>query len=150
MEAYMEIKIKGRTDCLSKNETKKLIEYLGIFFLGKKLSNYMYIEVQYKKMNNVYGLCDTIDFEEKNSREFLIFINKDMSRIRTIKTIIHEMVHVRQIARRHYEQYSKYEYKWMGKKIKMYEDDYELMPWEIEAVSYETPLYQECRELLKS
>lgn len=144
----MEIKIKGRTKNLTKKDTKTIVEYLGQYFLGKRLSNYIYIEVQYKKMNDVYGLCDTIDFENRDSREFILYINKDMTRIRTIKTLIHEMVHVRQIARRHYEQCSKYEYRWMGKKVEMYEDDYEDMPWEIEAVSYEKSLYEECKVLV--
>jgi hypothetical protein len=144
----MEISVKGNTKNLSKKETKKIIKYLAEYLLGKRLSKYIYIEVKYQKMKDVYGLCDTIDYECPKHREFTLFIGKDMSRIQTIKTIIHEMVHVRQFARKHYDQ-SGNSFTWMGKRVNLDEDNYHRMPWEIEAVSYENPLYEECKELLR-
>ena len=143
----MEITVKGKTKNLTKNETKKIVKYLLEYFLGKRLSKYMYIEVKYQKMED-YGLCDTIDFDQPQHREFTLLIKKDMSRIRTIKTIIHEMVHVRQFARKQHDQCGNV-FIWMGRKVKLDEDNYESMPWEVEAVSYENPLYEECKELLR-
>ena len=145
----MEISIRGKTECLTKTEIRKIFDFLCKYFLGKRLSKYIFIEVEFKFLNTVFGLCEPTDYDYKNHREFSIQIKKNMTRIKTIKTIIHEMVHVRQYARKHFKQISIDEYKWMGKNMIMQDLDYHKMPWEIEACSYEKPVYQECKQLLE-
>ena len=78
----MEISIRGKTECLTKTEIRKIFDFLCKYFLGKRLSKYIFIEVEFKSLNTVFGLCEPTDYDYKNHREFNIQIEKNMTRDR--------------------------------------------------------------------
>ena len=101
----MEIVVKGRSKELRKKTVKEIVEYLGIELLGKRLSKNVSVTVEFIDLPmTCYGMCDPYQYEQTQYREFVIFINKHMKKRKTIKTIIHEMVHVKQFARNQYRQ----------------------------------------------
>lgn len=146
----MEIIVKGRSKELKKNTVKDIVEYLGHELLGKRLANNVRVTVEFIDLPlTCYGMCDPYQFEHTQYREFVLFINKHMKKRKTLKTLIHEMVHVRQFARNQYRQFDNNVYRWNNKRLTMKAVDYLSMPWEIEANRLERPLYHECKHYLE-
>ncbi len=71
--------------------------------------------------------CGYCDYEED---EVIVTIAKRLSRKEVIRTLFHELVHVKQYTDGRLEN----GYKWLGK---IYEDAYSKLPWEIEAFELE-------------
>jgi hypothetical protein len=87
-----------------------------------------------------YGYC----MEGDNNREFDVEIDKNLSLFDFVATICHEMVHVKQYARRElrYDAYGNT----MWKKGRYNTVDYENAPWEKEAFKMERGLALKCFE----
>ena len=101
--------------------------------LGLKRMTSLNIDVKLKKMaEGEFGLCEVGD----NIREFVITVNKDVSLKDFVSTIIHEMVHVKQFARK---EMSVYGMRWKSKNISE-KTDYMDLPWEKEAYRMEEKL----------
>jgi len=84
------------------------------------------ITVNLTKLDGAYGYC----MEGDTNREFEIEVDKTLNEFDMAATIIHEMIHVKQYARREL-QYKGNKTRW---KKKWYVDiDYEDQPWEKEA-----------------
>lgn len=142
MEKDMRIYVKGKNEYLSKKECKFLLEFLGKELLGK-LSNYVYVELQFKDLEKgTWGFCSPTDYDYKNHREFEILINRNLVKYNQIKTICHEMVHVKQFARKELRDFNYNVFKWKGEKLTIDDNDYYSSPWEVEALSKEKPLYK--------
>lgn len=71
--------------------------------------------------------CGYCDYDEE---EVIITIAKRLSVKEIIRTLFHELVHVKQ----HYDGRLEYGYKWLGE---VYECDYLDLPWEVEAYDLE-------------
>jgi hypothetical protein len=71
--------------------------------------------------------CGFCDYDED---EVIITIAKRLSTVEIVRTLFHEMAHVKQHADGRLES----GYKWCGK---VYEADYDKLPWEIEAFDIE-------------
>jgi len=82
----------------------------------------------------VMGYCLELD----NNRQFEIEIDRTMSQRKLLETLAHEMVHVKQYARREFHPVHD---KWMGKTINPKKVSYWDLPWEIEAHGRETGLF---------
>ena len=80
------------------------------------------------------GYCLELD----NNRQFEIEIDRTMSQRKLLETLAHEMVHVKQYARREFHPVHD---KWMGKTINPKKVSYWDLPWEIEAHGRETGLF---------
>ena len=121
---------------------KRDCEDVTSWFLNKFLPRHkIYVEILHRglKREYAYGYCDYTG-ESYRPREFLIELDTYMDQELYIKTLLHELVHLRQ---------------WVtgtlrAKRGKRYygstnveELDYEDQPHEIEARSYEVPLYLE-------
>jgi hypothetical protein len=130
----MHTSIRGPNDKLSKKEIREIIKLFASLLLTKRLAKYIFVEVQFLDMSgNSWGFCTPTDFDYNNHREFEILINRNLTKTNQIRTIAHEMVHLRQYAVGDLKQYKNEKYKWLGRKMIMTEEDYDIMPWEIQA-----------------
>ena len=78
--------------------SKPLCEDVASWFLNKFLPRHkIYVEVLHRglKREGVYGWCDFVG-ESYRPREFLIELDTHMNEEMYIKTLLHELVHLRQ------------------------------------------------------
>ena len=80
------------------------------------------------------GYCLELD----NNRQFEIEINRSLSQRKLLETLAHEMVHVKQYARRELHPSTD---AWMGKTYNPKKVSYWDLPWEIEAHGREVGLF---------
>jgi len=92
------------------------------------------IEVKLCKPTGALGYCLELD----NHRQFEIEIDKTQSLRRLLETVAHEMVHVKQYARRELHPADDV---WMGKTYNPKKISYWDLPWEIEAHGREIGLF---------
>jgi hypothetical protein len=77
---------------------KRVCEDVTTWFLNQFLPRHkLYVEIQHRglKRENVYGWCDYTG-ESYRPREFLIELDTYMNEELYIKTLLHELVHLRQ------------------------------------------------------
>jgi len=98
------------------------------------------ITVTFKDLKGVYGYC----MEGDNNRTFELEIAKGLGLFDMISTICHEMVHVKQYAKREMDGYGE---RWKKSKIKD-GTPYMELPWEKEAFRLERGLAIECFEAI--
>lgn len=116
---------------------RKIAEDVIVWCIGKLMPRMktLDIEVEFEnlKKEGAYGFC----LEGDNNREFIITINRGMNLLDLVSTICHEMVHVKQYARRELRSVNG---NVMWKK-KVYNNvDYDNAPWEKQAFKMETNL----------
>lgn len=78
--------------------SKRLCEDVSSWFLNKYLSRYkIYLLIQHRglKRENSFGFCDVMDGPIR-PREFLIELHTYMDKETYIKTLLHELYHVKQ------------------------------------------------------
>ena len=92
------------------------------------------IEVKLCKLDNALGYC----LETDDKRTFEIEIHKTQSLRKMLETVAHEMVHVKQYARRELHPADDV---WMGKTYNPKKISYWDLPWEIEAHGREVGLF---------
>jgi len=121
---------------------KRICEDVTSWFLNKFLPRHqLYVEIQHRglKREHVYGYCDYTG-ESYRPREFLIELDTYMPKELYIKTLLHELVHLRQWvtgslrAKRDKRYYNS---------TNVEELDYADQPHEIEAREQELTLYLE-------
>jgi hypothetical protein len=138
----MQIYTKGST-----RKTQKIVKDLTRFcaemLMSKRMVDSLLIRVEFiKDLDNQYdGDCEYID-DEARPKEFLIRVNDALKLSKKLRTICHEMVHVKQ--------YATGEMKYMSRPARftkfqgmLYPDELEYWdsPWEIEAFGREPGLY---------
>lgn len=132
---------------------KQQLRSAAVFFcdhLLKRLSKNVVVVIKLK--NNLYkrtkcwGFATWTDEDARSNRhrEFEIEMESNMGPVFMIRTIAHELVHVKQYARgelvhpRHYGNYQK----WNGHMYNEHLVGYKELPWEQEAHKLELELYQ--------
>jgi hypothetical protein len=138
----MQIYTKGST-----RKTQKIVKDLTRFcaemLMSKRMAESLLIRIEFiKDLDNQYdGDCEYVD-EESRPKEFLIRVNDALKLSKKLRTICHEMVHVKQ--------YATGEMKYMSRPARftkfqgmLYPDELEYWdsPWEIEAFGREPGLY---------
>lgn len=99
------------------------------------------ILVSFEKID-AFGYC----MEEDGNREFTITIRKGLPIQELIGTLVHEMIHVKQYARKELRNING---QTLWKKSDFTGVDYADAPWEKEAYELEAPLTMECFMSLK-
>jgi hypothetical protein len=92
------------------------------------------IEVKLCSPKGAMGYC----LETDNKRTFEIEVDRTLSYRKMLETVAHEMVHVKQYARR---ELHPSKHTWMGKTYNPKKTSYWDLPWEIEAHGRETGLF---------
>lgn len=125
--------------------SKILCEDVTSWFLNKFLPRHKIdVEILHRglRRENVYGYCDVLG-ETKRPRHFLIELTTHMDKELYIKTLFHELVHLRQWVSGSLQlRYGKMCY--CKEPVEKYE--YEYQPHEIEARNDEEELYEEYME----
>lgn len=94
------------------------------------------VDVIYEENTTSFGYCLSID-----AREFEITLRKNMSQEDLVTTLLHEMIHVKQYARKELVQKDAGQYFWMGNPISN-DIDYWDLPWEKDAYKTEIDLFR--------
>ena len=146
----MKISVKGKNDVLSKKHIRYIVKLFGKLTLSPQLYPNINILIQNMNLDKfTWGYCGASDIEEKRPRSFEILLNSNLSKNKQIKTLAHEMTHLRQIAKGQFITYECGSYRWNGEKLEMTQDEYSNMPWEIEANLSEETLLLEYKKSLK-
>ncbi len=114
-----------------KNHVEKMVA-----FCAKKLMPKMNLDITINlcKPTGAMGYCCEAD----NKRTFELEIDKSQSLRALLETVAHEMVHVKQYARRELDPNKEV---WMGKTYNPENVNYWDLPWEIEAHGREVGLF---------
>lgn len=140
----------------------KLVKKATFWYADKLLSKRIQksITIKIRFLDNLYkktgclGFCEWVGTNEK-PRNFIIELDSNLSEKATLRTIAHEMVHVKQYATGQLKDYmSANGIKWEGKLFNKNNsindlEEYWLSPWEIEAYGLEVGLYNLFRTYFK-
>lgn len=137
----MRIYIRGNCDKISNQE----IRYATKFFVSKlvstRLAKALTLFVVFDRDHDTKGSCEYLDTNDR-PREFKIKVKPTLTKPETLKTIAHELVHVKQFARGEMKDYLfKNAVRWNKQTIFHENVDYWDYPWEIEAFGREIGLY---------
>ena len=145
----MQISVEG----FSKKKTDEIVEACQFFakqLMHGKMVNNLTIDIEKARRLDVMGECIDED-GTRNPRWFTINLRDAKDDEDVIKTLAHEMVHVKQYAKNELSKEIRVAKgkgfhmasKWMGKPwvAKSKEDSYWDCPWEIEAYGREVGLY---------
>lgn len=120
---------------------KEALNFFASCLFTPQMNRHLEVTVCFKKnMGDHHGMVSVEDYNVIGSpRHFLIEIRKDDKEEEIIKTLAHEMVHVRQYVRSELNEEMTY---WRGRKVNSDEIPYSEQPWEIEAEQQGQELYR--------
>lgn len=148
-----QIKIYGSAKKMEKREIKEAASFFCDHLLGKRLSKNVLVKVKLRKNfykdTKCFGMATWSDIEVKNHnhREFEVEIEADLGPVYLMRTLAHELVHVKQYARKELIDMCSGNYQ-MWNKV-MYNEmivGYRNLPWEKEASEREKELYNLWKE----
>jgi hypothetical protein len=121
---------------------KDIAQFCAEMLMGKRLSSNIELRIEFSnKLGGCDGDCIWEDDEDR-PREFTIRVREGMCLSKKLRTVCHEMVHVKQYAKSEMKQ------SWRPSRMtkfngKLYPDDMDYwdQPWEIEAFGREDGLY---------
>ena len=132
---------------IKRKELTYATKWMANLLMGSRLPPKLDIHFEFKDMEHL-GLC-SVDDCESYPRAFLIEIKKGMDRKEILGSVAHELVHVKQFARRELVSFCPHKNpKYQGKEFKeslCYWDQ----PWEIEAFGREIGLVTRYEEHLQ-
>ncbi|NDB28745.1 hypothetical protein EB151_04250 [archaeon] len=99
----------------------------------------------YKNLLEDEGVCGDVMHED--DREFTIRLDSSMTKEDFATTLCHEMIHVRQYCRKELSQPTGRTMIWK-KEVFPTDLDYHLRPWETEAHSLESEIYNRCDNIV--
>ncbi len=131
--------VKGK---LNKSQLLAL-DFFADALLTKQLKKHIIIHVKFRKKMDFLGLTEVEDYNASGKpREFILDINRNQSDNEILRTIAHEMCHVRQYA---YGELNEEATQWCGQKMAR-DLAYHEQPWEIEANSVGDIIYNDYME----
>jgi len=146
-----QIKIHGTPKKVDKKEIKEAASFF-CDYLMKRLSKNVLVVIKLKKdlykQSKCFGFAMYTDDDAKNHnhREFEIEVDSGLGRVFLLRTIAHELTHVKQYARKelvdgdcNYQKWNKVLY---NEKVVGYKN----LPWEAEARLLEKQLYEMWKE----
>jgi hypothetical protein len=139
----MHIYVSGQSKSTNQQEITQAVEIFGELTLGKRRANATSVYVRAMEMPKPhYGYCVPLDSTNRRRRVFGIFVNDKLTKKKTIMTLAHEMVHVRQMRLNVLRSVDSTWHKWFGRPISVHNREYRQLPWEIEAFVCEEPMYK--------
>lgn len=148
---WMKISVRGRNENLSKPEIRFVLRtFAALLIESSRIVKNLDVHVKCLKLDPLdFGYCSPRDFDRYQSREFTVIVNSQHDRKKQIRTLAHEMVHLKQYALGELWQYGCGDYKWMGKRLPLDEGAYRKLPWEIEAWNSEESLVKYYQKTLR-
>lgn len=136
----MQLSIVG---CPEKKLFRPYVKRAALFYaeslLTKKVLENIYLQVKFTKDIPVYGYAEITDYNVSGKpREFEIEIHSGIGAAEILKTLAHEMVHIKQYV---YGETNDQLSRWKGTKVDSDNLEYWVQPWEIEAHGMEVGLF---------
>lgn len=122
-------------------DLKAIVKKSILFSLKELLPNKRKLNLIVKRKanlleeHNAYGLCYSTD----DPHYYFIDLHADLDNADLLRTLFHEMTHVKQYAKKELVYKTNYNL-WKGRKYKDLENEWN-RPWEIEARKYEKLIY---------
>lgn len=144
----MQIELFGSHKTITNSLVKGSLEFYAEQLISKRLRSAISLRVFFKAgMLKSTGLEASCIWEDRNikAREFMFQIDVGLSRRKLLLSLAHEMVHVRQYATGQMKHYLRQrpDISWLGEFVDDTKVPYDELPWEQEAWSLETSLYQQ-------
>ena len=116
--------------------------FFATTLLHRRTFDVLDLSVVVKDLGHAYGFCSWEDNNIK-PREFTIELSRDLSGIELVKTIAHEMVHLKQYVKGELKERFKpaHVHVWHGDIIDVGNDNFYTVPWEVEARDMEQELF---------
>jgi len=140
----MRITVRGKSRFTRKFYTD-LVEWFAVKICGPRLANALDFLIVLQGRRSYYAECECDDEESRpdRPRKFKIIIDATTSERCQICAIAHELVHVKQYARGILDPYISGDdrIRWKNRVYVQHSKTYRRLPWEVEARSYEKPMY---------
>ena len=134
--------IEGKT-------TKKQSQAINFFadcLFSHQLKRHLWVEVRQRRMNGVYGYVFIESYNVSGKpRHFVIVMNSKMPSDLKIRTLAHEMIHIKQYV---YNELNEEMTMWRGRKVNSEKIPYFNQPWEIEAWKKGDKIYEQFWRLI--
>lgn len=118
---------------------RRAIDFYCEKLMSKKLLENIHLRVKFNDKLEYYGCASVKEYNDSGKpREFIIEIHPGTGAYGIIKTLAHEIVHIKQFA---YCETNESLTRWKGSKIDPCDVDYYWHPWEIEAYGLEVGLF---------
>lgn len=124
-----------------KKQYWQALEYYASVLFTPQLNKHIEVRVSFRKLSDVYhGHVIVDDYNVLGTpRSFVIEVNKNDTNEEILKTLAHEMIHVKQYARCELNEEMSV---WRGRKVNSDAIPYNEQPWEQEAMQREQELYE--------
>jgi len=123
-----------------RKKEREIVEEAVVWCIKKLMPKMRTLDIHVQIENlDVYGYCNMAD----TNRQFDLSIQKNLSLYDLISTVCHEMVHVKQYARKELRDANGFNTAWKSKTYS-FDTAYHERPWEKEAFRLEETLALEC------
>ena len=142
----------GRPSRIPMKLCKQAVRFYGRQLLSENLYHKLNVTIAFEKFNpkiNEYAYCEW-EFDNHRSKDYVITIDKNLSKRSMLIALAHEMIHVKQYAKGELKDFIRVnKSKWKNEIHDLNESDYWFQPWEIEAHGMEKGLYVHYLEYMK-
>jgi len=137
----MKIHTRGNNDKMTRREVRYATKWMSALIMSNQLMPNITVHVVFQTEEGLKGSTECIDSDVK-PREFQITIDPNLSRKSQLRTLAHELVHVKQFScgEMRYTKYTEL-IKWYKQTLHCEETEYWDLPWEIEAFGREHGMY---------
>lgn len=136
----MQLSIVG---CPDKKQFRPYVKRAALFYaqelLSSKLQENIIIRIKFTSKLEAYGYAQILEYNSsRKAREFEIELHSGIGAADILKTLAHEMTHIKQYV---YGEINETLTRWKGLKVDSDNIDYWVQPWEIEAHGLEAGLF---------
>jgi hypothetical protein len=129
--------------CPDRENFRPYVKKAALFYaselLTPKMMENVFVKIKFNPKIAAYGYASVEDYNDSGKpREFEIEVHPGIGAYDILKTIAHEMVHVKQYI---YGETNETLTRWKGQRVDADSIDYWVQPWEIEAHGYEAGLF---------
>ena len=136
----MQLSIVG---CPDKKRFRPYVKRAALFYaselMSEKMLDNIFVRIKFNPKLEAYGYASVEDYNDSGKpREFEIELHPGIGAYDILKTLAHEMVHVKQYS---YKETNESLTRWKGQRVDSDSIDYWVQPWEVEAHGYEAGLF---------
>ena len=119
---------------------REAIEFFASNLFTPQMKRHIEIRIRQRDLGTWHGFVSIEDYNVLNQpRSFVIELHKNDNQEEKLKTLAHELVHVRQYARNELNDEMN---TWKGRKVDSDSIPYDDQPWEVEAINLGDELYE--------
>ena len=119
---------------------REAIEFFASNLFTPQMKRHIDVRIRQRDLGTWHGFVSIEDYNVLNQpRSFVIELHKNDNQEEKLKTLAHELVHVRQYARNELNDEMN---TWKGRKVDSDSIPYDDQPWEVEAINLGDELYE--------